>query len=99
MKCPDCKDGKILGLFPVWGENVPEEDRKPFVEITCPRCNGTTEVPDEMTEWIDQGRILRERRLAKRITLRKACQKLGVDVVILSDMECGKIPPDMSIDY
>ncbi len=33
-----CKDGKILGLFPVWCDNVPKKDRKPYIVIDCPDC-------------------------------------------------------------
>lgn len=33
-----CKDGKIIGLFPVWADEVPQKDRKPVVLIDCPDC-------------------------------------------------------------
>jgi len=99
MKCSDCKNGKIFGLFPLWTENVPKGKRKLFTQITCPRCRGTMEVPEEMKEWVQQGAILRDRRITKQMTLRDACRKLDMDCVILSNMESGIIEPDMTIQY
>lgn len=45
-KCSyNCEDGKIIGMFPVWADDVPKKDRKPVVEIDCPDCRkvGTNE--------------------------------------------------------
>jgi len=33
-----CENGKILGVFPVWGEGIPKKDRKPYVIMDCPDC-------------------------------------------------------------
>ncbi len=33
-----CKDGKIVGLFPVYSDEVPQKDRKPAIIIDCPEC-------------------------------------------------------------
>ena len=35
-----CKNGKIVGLFPVWAAHVPKKDRKPYIVIDCPDCVG-----------------------------------------------------------
>lgn len=94
MQCPLCKGKKkILGLFPVWAEDVPKEKRKPYVEVTCHQCEGNGEVPDEMTEWIKEGKKLKDKRIEKRLTLRKAAKKLGIDGSELSYQETGRKKP------
>ena len=100
MICPECKgEGKIIGLFPRWADDVPKKDRKPYIELECPRCKGKKEVPIEMATWMKEGEIIRNRRIRAKLTLRKACKLLDMDAVVLSEMERGVIKPDLDIYY
>ena len=85
MKCPDCENGIVVGYFACMADG----SCKPRVEITCPRCHGTMNVPDEMPEWIEAGKRLRELRLSMQLGLRKAAEKLGVVPSYLSFAEQG----------
>jgi len=98
MKCPTCDGkGKIVGVFPVWAENVKRKDRKPAVFIGCYRCNGDGEVPDEAETWMKMGKELREQRIAQRWTLRRASKELGIDVSVICNMEGGVVEPNMNL--
>lgn len=89
MICPTCEgQGLIFFPFVKRGKMLP-----------CHRCDGLKEVPDEMKEWMAHGETLKDRRIEKRITLRKAAKFLKMDVCELSDMEIGKIKPDLNIQY
>jgi len=98
MQCPTCKgEKKVIGLFPVWAEDVPEEERKAFIELTCYRCKGRGEVPEEMTEWMKEGKKLRNKRIEKRILLRNAAKRLGIDVTEISEQETGTKKPNPNL--
>ena len=85
MICPKCNGKKkLVCTFP------------PKL-IACYQCEGSGEVPEEMSEWIDKGKIIKEKRISKRMSHREASMKLGVDGHMLSKMETGRIEPDMSI--
>ena len=100
MKCPTCNGkGEMVGLFPVWAEDVPPEKRKPYSILPCYRCKGEGIVPDEMLDWMREGQTLKDRRIAKRLTLRKAAKFLDMDGCTLSEMETGRIKPDLNIKY
>ena len=89
MLCTDCKEGLITVYFPI-------RDGKLLAlaqEITCLRCNGTCEVPDETPEWIRIGREMKKRRIEKKITLREASINLEILPSQLSEMETGRICP------
>ena len=85
MICPICKGELFLRGF--------------HFLLTCHFCNGSGEVSDEVTEWRRKGEILKNKRIAKRLTLRKASQLLRRTATSLSDMEIGKVAPDMTITY
>lgn len=88
-ECPSCHgDGYITGLFPVYAEDCASE-RKPSVELTCDRCQGTGNIPDEMLEWIERGRKLREDRKSRGMTLRKEAEERGMLPSELSRIERG----------
>ena len=98
MICPDCKgEKKIVGLFPCWADHVPPEDRKPYSILPCQRCNETGEVPDETPIWREKGELLKDKRISRRITLREASKRTGIDVISLSKMERGCVDPIMEI--
>ena len=100
QKCPQCKGvGEQVGLFPIWADNVPKEDRKPYILLPCCLCRVTGKVIIQKTSWVTNGLILKKRRLDKKFTLRSACKYLRMPASKLSDMENGYIEPDLSIIY
>src|SRR5688500_15713256 len=95
MICPDCNgDGKLIGMFPVYADHVPQKDRKPFIEMVCPRCKGDKTVPDEQRQWIERGRELRQARVDAKIGLRAFCELNDVNPVDRSKIERGEVDPD-----
>jgi len=93
ITCPECNGEKIIRVaFP----HTPNNCTAP-----CTRCNETGKVLEEMLEWIENGKILKNKRRAKRVTFRSAAKILSdgdLDFVIkLSNMERGVVKPDMSI--
>jgi len=89
MECPKCHGWKEIPIaFP----------HNPYKkELPCYQCDATGEVPEEMTQWMADGDILKSKRIDKRMTLRMATIKIDGDAVKLSEMERGVIKPDMSI--
>lgn len=97
MKCPECKGELVIRIA------FPHTDK---CTLPCTRCNSTGEVPEEMTQWIEDGKIIKDKRIAKRITLRDTAKKISQadnntilmkNVLKLSSMERGIIKPDMNI--
>lgn len=84
MKCPDCTIGK---------KSILAHGR--LLDITCPRCEGTQEVPSEMAEWINIGRAMRDERVngGNYRTLREEAKRRGMTAQELSKMELGNIKP------
>ncbi len=91
MKCPDCETGKLLGFFPLYREGY-EGPRSPVIEMTCHRCGGTCEVPDEQAEWIKIGKSLKADRLARGVGLREEAERRGM-LTEYPKMERGEIQP------
>jgi len=93
MKCPKCNGICFLMIA------FPHNREKPY--IPCIQCDGRGEVPEEMTQWMADGEILKDKRIAKRITLRNAARTFDGDfletAMKLSSMERGVIKPDMAI--
>ena len=98
--CPTCNgSGKLFGIFPHYPDDVPKKKRKLFITPDCYRCNGTGKVDKQYKKWIKDGKILKEKRIKKQFTLRNAAKFLRMNPVILSNMECGVIKPNLNIHY
>jgi hypothetical protein len=96
--CPDCKGTKItIGIFPVWANIVPKNRRKSYTFLPCLRCARKGKVSKEMIKWQREGEKLKDFRLNKRITLRGASKRLGIEAERLSNMERGVIQPNISV--
>lgn len=79
MQCPTCDgSGKVDGLH--------------FLLMTCYRCDGVGSVPDEMAQWVEDGKIYRLARQAKNETIGDAAKRLGISVPELSAIENGRKP-------
>ena len=88
MICPSCNGKKL-----VWTHLRFADGRGDMRWLPCTQCEGTGEISEEMGQWVLEGRVLRERRLAARRTLRAEAQRRGIDCATLSKMEMGKIQP------
>jgi len=94
MICPECNGELFLRIA------FPHNPNK--CTMPCLQCDGLGEVPEEMTQWIEDGDILKEKRIAQKLTLRNAAKQIDDrDMVYmaikLSSMERGVVEPDMSI--
>lgn len=94
IECPMCGGTtEIIALFPTYADHIPENKRKPVLNFPCPRCNETGQIAEEMKKWIEQGKLLREKRRKARITTRELAEKNKVKFSIISNMENGMIEP------
>lgn len=92
MECPECKGKKeIVGLFAIRSDGSGCDPCRMF---PCHRCKGAGSVPDEMAEWMEAGKRLKEDRLARNMTLRQEAEARELRVSELSDMERGRVDPD-----
>lgn len=83
MVCPDC-NGK--------GQSV-ALTRGYLRLFVCDRCQGNGNVTDEMAEWVEDGRRLRDMRMVPYRNLGTDAKRRGLGVVELSQMERGVIKP------
>lgn len=95
--CRSCKGkGKITGMFPVYSDSVPKNKRKRVLELPCHNCLGGGV---QIKEWVEQGKILKDRRIKAKLVLCKASKLLKIDTETLSMMERGVILPDLTLSY
>ncbi len=91
MQCPECKGTKTTIATHV---RYADGSSRWGVEMKCLRCQGIGEVDDRTPEWIRIGRAMRDKRVNEdRRILRDEAKRRGIDVVTLSQMECGCIEP------
>jgi RecJ-like exonuclease len=85
MICPQCQgEGKRI-VFGCPG----------FVmkEIECDQCRGTGSLDESAKHFMEQAERFRADRRAAGMTLRKFCERTGMDVVAVSRMERGLDDP------
>jgi len=102
IRCPKCDGGKNpLVNFPAFpNKKMLEVGEDKLMEMfACLLCKGKGEVPDQTASWVENGKILKDLRIEKRLTLRKAAKALNILASKLSEMERGSKEPDMSIQY
>jgi hypothetical protein len=90
VKCPQCNNGVIFGMFPVYDEVVPQKDRKPVVAMTCFLCDGAGEIDDDFPSRKEQGESMKQIRVGQRITLREFGKRFHVSPSQVSEFEFGK---------
>ena len=96
MKCPECKGELEIRIA------FPHTDK---CTLPCTRCNSTGEVPEIMTQWIEKGKDLKNKRIGKKIILLRAAKIVAEEsgetikdtLYKISNMERGVIEPDMCI--
>lgn len=90
MVCPDCDgNGKCDAFF----LRMSNGSCVPHRRIKCLRCKGECTVPDEMKEWIEAGKRLKQDRLSRGMGLRQESERLGCKASDLSARELGKVKP------
>lgn len=87
MNCPNCSGKRIYGFRPlihgigeVYGINV---------ELPCPICKGTGELPSYIKYDRELGQKIKELRIENQLTLRHFSHITGIDATILSEQEKG----------
>jgi len=88
IDCPTCKGDGVLRVF-----------SREHPIIPCHFCNGEGKVNDIHLKWMKEGKILREKRIAKRLTIRKAAKLHKMRPSDLCNMEIGLIQPRKDISY
>ena len=91
MICPACNGEKeIVGLFPVYGDEVPREKRKPIIAVPCDFCYAKGEVDNGYPERVERGEKAKLKRLSYELTLREFCKRFDLDILLVSYYERGK---------
>lgn len=86
VPCFDCDGaGRIRGL-------ACTRTRSRIVEYDCSVCGGTGKVSPQARALYDRGEVLRDRRLALRLSLREFAAWLGIPPVELGEVEHGRAP-------
>ena len=80
-----------MGIFPVYGEDVPQEKREPAVEMKCHICDGTGIADDGYVERAIIGRILRSVRMSVPMTIRTVAMYNNLSSASVALLERGGI--------
>lgn len=91
--CVSCEGkGICFGLFPVYGPDH-KGPKKPAVELTCHRCNGSGQMPAIHREWIAAGKAMKAERKSRGVTQRAEAARRCMKQSELSFMEQGLVQP------
>ena len=85
MICPSCNGEKES-----FGIGCGSNGCKPM-SMKCYRCQGVGTVPDAMKEWIENGNILREKRLKNNVGLREFAKSINMLPSEYSAIEMGRV--------
>ncbi|WP_345840856.1 hypothetical protein [Shewanella algae] len=89
MICNDCNGKGVVNAFVNTGL---DSSQHYYGQTHCYRCNGTGSVPEEMTQWIEDGKRLRQERVQRGETLLMAANRQGLSIAQLSAIETGHRP-------
>lgn len=89
VPCPRCEGKGSMFAFVNTGDDFTKHRSGIF---NCDQCKGAGSVTKEHYERYLAGKIRRDARLAAGISLRQEAERLGISVVELSAIECGKMP-------
>lgn len=98
MKCPRCDGGTIFGMFPVYADSVPQDQRKPVVAMTCFLCGGTNEVDDGYPHRQTRGEAMRSIRINHDLSLREFAKEFHFQSSTVSEFELGRMLNDEITD-
>src|SRR5690242_8292956 len=94
MKCPHCKGKKQSYVHVNYGyDDRIAGCRGEWKWVTCSRCAGSGEVPDEQATWMEAGEKLRLAHRAAGLNLEEEAKLRGLQPVDLSRMERGELKP------
>jgi hypothetical protein len=60
-------------------------------ESACTACGGTGQITEEHLRKIEEGRAMRDARRARRISQSERAAELGMDLVVYSKLENGRL--------
>lgn len=80
----------MIGIFPIYAEEVPQSERKPVVSIPCDLCNETGEVDAGFSDRRTRGEFCRKLRLRTGLSLREFCHKFELNITDYANFERGK---------
>ncbi len=93
LTCVECGGkGVLIGMFPRYAPGY-QGPRKPYVELTCNRCNGSGQMPAIHVEWMKTGDEMKRERLSRHMGLRAEAERRGISPSVLSKMENGILEP------
>lgn len=90
MICPTCAGSKVVVASHA---RMADGSSRWGLQLPCFQCGGSGEVPAEMANWIEEGRRMREARIARRTGLREEAARRGISASKLSNMESGREAP------
>jgi hypothetical protein len=86
--CPSCRGAKA-------GYGIACSDRGCRAgEIACDFCKGEGQVSSEAGERWHKGRVLRDARVKRGLTLFEEAAILGIEPIVLNDIEHGRRSSD-----
>ena len=97
MICPSCNGAKGSEGFVIC-----DTRKGPSGWSTVPRwfpctlCRGSGEITDEQDQWRIVGAEMKAGRLAADLSLTEEAKRRKMKVSVLSDMEHGRIKPEMA---
>lgn len=91
MDCQNCVKGKIIGIFPIYSNDVSQKNRKRYHIFECDICNGTGIIDDKIQKRIMDGKKIKEKRIQAGLTLREYCRINNLDTAIQSKIERGAL--------
>lgn len=85
--CPECHgEGRILALG--CGKKGPVG-----LSFDCELCENSGEIDERKSAWREEGRRMKEERIARKVVLRNEAKRRGMDPLTLSRMERGILEP------
>jgi len=89
MKCPQCNGERQLYGHTNTGL---DSSKHTWGWRPCGLCKGSGSVPDEMAEWIDDGKRLQKARQLRGETMFEMSQRTGISSADISAVEQGRKP-------
>lgn len=89
IKCPNCIEGKILMIFPIYSDDVEIDKKDRTKMLTCSCCDGYGFITAQQLILIETGQKIRQKRIDEGFTLRDYCKKNNISIESQSKMERG----------
>ena len=83
VKCPHCNGPGELQLVHIHPGGWRRQ--------RCRTCDGTNQIDAELARRMEMGRLLRQRRIDRTLSLREEAKRIGASPVVLSHVEVGHL--------